>query len=282
MKLNSMTLAAVAALLGGCSVGPDYVRPAVETPAAYKETGTWKPAEPRDDVNRGEWWEVFNDPLLNQLQQQIDVSNQNLAKAEAQYRQALALVQSARAGYYPTVTGGVSNTRSRSSATTIATPSVAPVSRGVVTNHSIPFQASWAPDVWGNIRRAVERHPVLGAKKLEELGFSRPIVLAVRHHHEWYNGWGFPDGLSGVAIPLLARILMVTDAYVSITSERPFRDGCSPLEALDEITGYAGVQFDTWVVPALEKIVTQKAHESDSLLDKTLDLAIEEEFEQGQ
>ena len=131
------------------------------------------------------------------------------------------------------------------------------------------------------IRRAVERHPVLGAKKLEELGFSRPIVLAVRHHHEWYNGWGYPDGLSGVAIPLLARILMVADGFVSITSERPFRDGCTPAEALEEVTGYAGVQFDPWVVPALEKIVTQKAGATDSLIDKTLDLALEEELELG-
>jgi HD-GYP domain-containing protein (c-di-GMP phosphodiesterase class II) len=129
-----------------------------------------------------------------------------------------------------------------------------------------------------DIRRAVERHPVLGAKKLEELGFPRPIVTAVRHHHEWYNGWGYPDGLSGVAIPLLARILMVADAFVSITSERPFRSGCTPAEALDEIVGYAGIQFDPWVVPALEKIVTQKAHATDSLIDKTLDLAFEEEL----
>jgi len=132
-----------------------------------------------------------------------------------------------------------------------------------------------------DIRRAVERHPVLGAKKLEELGFPRPIVMAVRHHHEWYNGWGYPDGLSGVAIPLLARILMASDAFVSITSERPFRSGCTPAEALDEIIGYAGVQFDPWVVPALEKIVTQKAHATESLIDKTLDLALglEEEIE---
>ncbi len=155
MKLNAMALAA-AALLAGCSVGPDYVRPEVETPAAYKEAGNWKPAQPKDDANRGKWWEVFNDSLLNQLQEQVDISNQNLAKAEAQFRQALALAQSARAGYYPTVTAGISNTRSRASATTIATPSVAPISRGVVSNHNIPFQASWAPDVWGNIRRAVE------------------------------------------------------------------------------------------------------------------------------
>lgn len=130
-----------------------------------------------------------------------------------------------------------------------------------------------------DIRRAVERHPVLGAKKLEELGFPRPIVLAVRHHHEWYNGWGYPDGLSGVAVPLLARILTVADAFVSITSERPFRSGCTPAEALEEIVGYAGVQFDPWVVPALEKIVTQKAHATESLIDKTLDLALEEEIE---
>ena len=174
MKRDAMTsLLVAAALLGGCSVGPDYVRPAVETPAAYREAGTWKPAQPKDDADRGKWWEVFNDPQLNRLQEQIDVSNQNLAKAEAQYRQALALLQAARAGYYPTVTGGVSSTRSRSSATTIATPSVAPVSRGVVTNHSIPFQASWAPDVWGNIRRAVESNEAGAEASAGDLAAAR-------------------------------------------------------------------------------------------------------------
>jgi HD-GYP domain-containing protein (c-di-GMP phosphodiesterase class II) len=127
-----------------------------------------------------------------------------------------------------------------------------------------------------DIRRAVERHPVIGSRKLEELGFPRPIVLAVRHHHEWYNGWGYPDGLSGVSVPQLSRILMVADAFVSITSDRPFRSGCSPSEALEEIVGYAGVQFDPYVVPTLEKIVTQKARATESLIDKTLDLAAEE------
>lgn len=158
MRLNALTRAALAAaaLLAGCSVGPDYVRPAVETPLAYKEAGEWKQAEPRDDADRGRWWEVYNDPLLNQLQDQVDISNQNLAKAEAQFRQALALVQSARAGYYPSVTGGVSIARSRASATTGAQASATPTSRGGVTNYDLPFQASWAPDVWGNISRALE------------------------------------------------------------------------------------------------------------------------------
>lgn len=127
-----------------------------------------------------------------------------------------------------------------------------------------------------DLRRSVERHPAIGSRKLEELGFPRPIVLGVRHHHEWYNGWGYPDGLSGVSIPMLARLLSVADAFVSITSDRPFRLGCTPDEALEEIVGYAGVQFDPLVVPALEKIVTQKAHETESLIDKTLDLVIEE------
>jgi NodT family efflux transporter outer membrane factor (OMF) lipoprotein len=180
MKLNAMTLAA-AALLAGCSVGPDYVRPGVDTPAAYKEAGKWKPAQPRDDVKRGKWWAVFGDPLLDQLQDSVDISNQNLAKAEAQYRQALALLDSARAGFFPSVTGGISSTRSRASATTIAQPSATPVSRGVVTNHSLAFQASWAPDIWGNIRRAVEANEAgaqASAGDLEAARLSAHAALA--------------------------------------------------------------------------------------------------------
>ncbi len=165
MKLADLKCAALMLLsvaLTACTSGPNYVRPAVETPAAFKEQGNWKPAEPRDLEARGKWWEMYRDPLLSSLQEQVSVSNQNLARAEAQYRQALALAQSARAGYFPSVTGGISESRSRASATTattattVAQPSATPVSRGVVTNHNLPFQASWVPDVWGNISRAVE------------------------------------------------------------------------------------------------------------------------------
>ena len=154
--VRHLALTTLFAALMGCAAGPNYVRPAVDTPAAFKERGNWKQAEPRELESRGKWWEMYQDPLLSSLQEQVSVSNQNLAKAEAQYRQALALVQVARAGYFPTVTGGISDTRSRASATTVAQPSATPVSRGVVTNHNLPFQASWAPDVWGSISRAVE------------------------------------------------------------------------------------------------------------------------------
>ena len=84
-------VAAVAALLGGCTVGPDYQRPQAEVSAAYKEAADWKPAEPRDDASRGNWWEVFADPQLDGLIAQVDVSNQNVLAAEARYRQARAV-----------------------------------------------------------------------------------------------------------------------------------------------------------------------------------------------
>jgi NodT family efflux transporter outer membrane factor (OMF) lipoprotein len=182
MKRNAVLLAS---LLAACTVGPNYVRPPVETPAAYKEAGNWKPAQPQDDANRGKWWAMYKDPQLDALMEQVSISNQNLARAEAQYRQAVALVQSARAGYYPTVTGGVSNTRSRASATTIATPTTAPVSRGVVVNHNLPFQASWAPDVWGSIRRSVEANEAsaqASAGDLEAARLSAQATLAQSYY----------------------------------------------------------------------------------------------------
>src|SRR4051812_11529469 len=75
-------------LLAACAVGPDYVRPTVETPAAFKEMQGWKTAQPRDQEIRGKWWQAFNDPLLDALEEQVSVSNQDLATAAARFRQA--------------------------------------------------------------------------------------------------------------------------------------------------------------------------------------------------
>jgi len=179
MRLHGLLALAALLVLPGCTVGPDYVRPEVETPAAFKEG--WKQAEPRDQENRGKWWEAFADPLLNHLQEQVDISNQNLAKAEAQFRQASALVEAARAAYFPTLTGGLSTTRSRSSSTTVAQPSSVPVSRGVVTSHNLPFNASWEADVWGKISRTVEANTAgaqASAADLEAARLSAQAQLA--------------------------------------------------------------------------------------------------------
>src|SRR5262249_36137603 len=101
--LTSLLIAA--ASLGACEVGPDYRRPAPPTPGAYKEIEGWKPAQPSDAADRRDWWTVFSDPVLDQLEKEVETSNQTLAAAEAAYRQAHALVAVQRAALFPTVTG---------------------------------------------------------------------------------------------------------------------------------------------------------------------------------
>jgi len=147
-------LVALAALqLTGCVVGPKYHQPAVQAPPAYKEVGDWKPAEPNDQNLGGNWWTVFQDPQLDALELQVDVSNQNLKAAEAQFQQARAALRYNRADYYPTVTAGPSATRTRVSAN-------APTSsllRGTTFNDFVfPFDVSYQADVWGRVRKTVE------------------------------------------------------------------------------------------------------------------------------
>ncbi len=149
---KDLLFAAPFALLAACSVGPDYVRPGALVSAEFKETRDWKPAEPRDAELRGKWWEVFGDPLLNDLEERVSVSNQNLAAAEARFRQAMALVGAARSAYWPTLTGDVSATRSRASGSSNS----AVISRGVVTNRTAAVNVDWELDVWGRVRRSVE------------------------------------------------------------------------------------------------------------------------------
>lgn len=144
----AVALAAVA--LTACTLGPDYVRPDAETPPAYKELEGWKSAQPSDHAIGGKWWKAFNDPLLDKLQEQVDMSNQNIAQAEAQYRQARALVQSARAGYLPTISAGASADRSRASAGGNT------FNRGVRNSYAVSADAAWELDLWGRVRRGVE------------------------------------------------------------------------------------------------------------------------------
>src|SRR6478609_1000643 len=115
LSLALLTLAV--ALSAGCTIGPNYFRPKAPTPAVYKEMQGWKTAEPRDQELRGNWWEIYNDPTLNSLEEQVNVSNYALAQAEAQFRQARSLVAQARAAYFPTIDLSASSTRSRAATT---------------------------------------------------------------------------------------------------------------------------------------------------------------------
>jgi len=140
--------------LSGCAVGPKYHPPAVETPAAYKELGNWKPAQPNDQNLGGTWWTIFQDPQLDALELEVNVSNQNLKAAEAQFRQARAVLRYNRADYYPSVAAGLSATRTRVSSNR---PPLSSTFDGITYNDfALPFDISYQADVWGRVRRTVE------------------------------------------------------------------------------------------------------------------------------
>ena len=142
--------------LSGCTVGPKYQRPAAEVPPAYKEVGNWKPAQPSEQNLGGNWWEIFQDPQLNALELQVNVSNQNLKAAEAQYTQARAILRYHRADYFPTVTADPVATRNKTSANRAPH---SPAFNGITYNDlQIPFELSYQVDVWGRVRRTVESY----------------------------------------------------------------------------------------------------------------------------
>jgi NodT family efflux transporter outer membrane factor (OMF) lipoprotein len=148
-----MKRALILLFLAGCTVGPDYKRPEIEVPAAYKEMGQWKQAEPRDLAPRGDWWAIFGDAELDALMKKVDVSNQSIAAAEAQVRVSAALSQQARSSWWPTVTATIQANESQPSRTTGPVVGQASSRR---TIYALPVSASWEVDLWGRIRRLVE------------------------------------------------------------------------------------------------------------------------------
>jgi NodT family efflux transporter outer membrane factor (OMF) lipoprotein len=158
MTVRAVKVAVLAALCG-CTVGPAYHRPgSVEAPGAYREltaaqfkdTDGWKVAVPQDTAIRGKWWELFGDPQLNALEEQVNGANQTVAGALATFMQARAIVKEAQSQYWPTLTVGASATRSRSPVvSTAGLP-------GTANEFSLPFDASWTPDLWGRVRNTVK------------------------------------------------------------------------------------------------------------------------------
>src|SRR5436305_1293621 len=162
LRSGGLVLLAGATLLStGCMVGPNYKRPTAPVPPAYKEQAPpefkeangWKPAEPNDSLIKGKWWEIYNDPALNALEELVGGNNFNVQMAEANYRIASAARQVAHAALYPTLSVGSGITESRSGGAVTAGGGVA--ASGLRTLYTIPFSASWAPDLWGGIRRNI-------------------------------------------------------------------------------------------------------------------------------
>jgi NodT family efflux transporter outer membrane factor (OMF) lipoprotein len=165
------------ALLSGCNVGPKYVAPAPPSAPAFKEAapaayssappGTWQPAQPQDAALKGKWWEMFNEPDLNALEEQLDIDNQNIAQYFQNFMAARSQVSEARAGYFPTLNAVPSVTKSgtgprgstvvQASTTTgsTAVTNGTTVASGGGSGFALPLEAAWAPDLWGRIRNTV-------------------------------------------------------------------------------------------------------------------------------
>jgi NodT family efflux transporter outer membrane factor (OMF) lipoprotein len=175
-------LIALTLLAGGCSVGPNYVRPDAPTSEGFKELDGWRTAVPRDDVLRSAWWELYDDPILSGLVEQVPGANQNLAAAEARFRQARTLVWQARSNWYPTAVAGVSFARSRVSGTLRGGQGF-----GVGTissDYTLPGSISWELDLWGKIHRQVESNEAgaqASAADLANTQLSLQTQLAVNY-----------------------------------------------------------------------------------------------------
>ena len=170
--MDKRLLTILTALLCSCTAGPDYRRPAVPVPAAFKELQGWKQAQPRDHEISGDWWQIFEDPYLDSLERQVNVSNQSIAQAEAQYRQAQSLVQGAKSAYFPVVSGSLSANRFRAA----SGQSVAVSGVRTLFNGAISF--AWEPDIWGKVRREVESNEASAQARAASLQAVRLLTQA--------------------------------------------------------------------------------------------------------
>ncbi|HEY1463804.1 MAG TPA: efflux transporter outer membrane subunit [Terriglobales bacterium] len=177
-KSGVLAVAALAACFTGCLSGPRYSRAPVPTPPAYKEVPPdWKTAQPSDQLARGKWWEIFQDPQLNVLEDKINVSNQNLKAAQAQFFQARAQVRYNRAEYYPYVSVNPSATRVKQSQNRPLKSTT-----NDYTDLILPLDVSYEPDMWGRVRRTVEEsreNAQASAADLESVSLSLHADLAL-------------------------------------------------------------------------------------------------------
>lgn len=178
-------------VLNGCTVGPKYTPPVTPTPPSFKEfkesapqqspDGTlWRIAKPQDEASRGKWWEVYEEPELNELETKLNTSNQTIAQSYQNFIAARALVRQARSNYFPTVTAGPSYTRTRTSAN--LSGKGVPASTLTSDDFDLGFGVSWEPDVWGRVRNTVRQYAnqaQVSAADLANVTLSQQANLAI-------------------------------------------------------------------------------------------------------
>ncbi len=169
--MNKSVFLLLATVLAGCQVGPDYIRPAIDAPEAYKESGPWQRARPADDVPTGAWWLVFHEPMLDTLAAMVVPANQDVAAAAARFAGSRALVRAARAGAVPQVGATADARRGRAGGR-------------AATSLQIAADASWELDLWGRISRGVEASEAAAeasAGDLAALSLSLQAELAAEY-----------------------------------------------------------------------------------------------------
>ncbi|HLX85252.1 MAG TPA: efflux transporter outer membrane subunit [Terriglobales bacterium] len=253
-------------LLAGCVVGPKYHRASVDAPPAYKEltppdfpnTEGWKVAQPKDDALRGKWWEIFNDPQLNALEEKVNVSNQSIASAAASFLAARALVKEARSQLFPTVSTNPSITVQRPSATTSSggsgsgtgTGSGSSSSRGTFTEYTLPFDATWQPDLFGRIRNTVSAAAYGAQASAADLENTRLTVQAevAADYFQLRGQDKLKELLDSTVVAYQQSLDLTTALYeTGIDSEESVAEAKTQLEATkaqDENLGIQRAEFE--------------------------------------
>ena len=237
-----MVLLTLLLISAGCAVGPNYKRPSAVAPPAFKEqppvnfkeaeAAGWKQSQPGDAYSKGRWWELYNDTALNALEEQVNVSNQNVLQAEAQYREAKAAVSVARSALSPVVAtapaatfaGGGTSAESSSGAS------------GTRKSFTLPINVSWEPDLWGNIRRGVTASAATAQSLAANVGNARLLYQAELAQD--YFGLHGNDGEA----ELLARMEASYKEYVTLTGNRVSAGVASDLDVAQAETQLYAVQ----------------------------------------
>jgi len=246
LSLNFSVMALLVLLLAasGCMIGPRYKRPEVVAPPTFKEqppanfreaeASEWKQSQPADAYSKGRWWELYNDVALNALEEQVNVSNQNVLQAEAQYRQAKAAVSVARAALLPIVTTAPAITAAGSGSGTKTGNSSG--ASGTQTTFSLPFNVAWEPDLWGSIRRGVTSATATAQSAAANVGNARLLYQAELAKD--YFGLHGNDSEAG----LLTRTEASYEEYLALTKNRLSAGVASDLDVAQAETQLYQVQ----------------------------------------
>jgi NodT family efflux transporter outer membrane factor (OMF) lipoprotein len=232
MKRMLLLTSLAAVLAAACTVGPNYRRPVAPVPVAFKEQPPegFKQAQPGDALQKGKWWEIYEDPALNALEEQVSISNQNLLAAEAQFRQAKAAVLVARAGLYPAATANVSpgGGQAASQSNTLA--------GRLGSTYIAAVGATWEPDLWGNIHRGVTAAATTAQASFADLENAR-LLFQTELAVDYFQLHGIDSEMD-----LLQRTAASYTEYLTLTRNRFAGGVASDLDVAQAESQLYGVQ----------------------------------------